>query len=37
MLRMHLHLAFGTARLGYCSDMRTEVGGNTGHPSLYHR
>jgi len=23
--------------LGYCSDMRTEVAGNIGHPSLYRR
>ena len=23
--------------LGYCSDMRTEVADNTGHPSLYRR
>ena len=26
-----MHLRHG---LGYCSDMRTEVAGNIGHPSL---
>ena len=31
-----MHLRHGRRYcLGYCSDMRTEVAGNIGHPSLY--
>ena len=33
-----IHLRHGRrCCLGYCSDMRTEVAVNIGHPSLYRR